>query len=138
KNPSTMLRMVPLPGKCRGGCTPRGDSSAGDQRQASCHTTHNVFCSTFVLVPRFRTKSQWRDSPRRLSLDFLEEFLHLANHVLGRRRGNAEGHMVAIELGFLVALMVEPARGARRDQPVPPRPDGEVRDRRLLGDPRDR
>ena len=42
-----------LPCKCRGGdIRPCGDSSAGDQRQASCHTTHNVsfcFCSCLAI-----------------------------------------------------------------------------------------
>ena len=49
KSPSTALRAVPLPGKCRGGYARRGESSAGDQRQASRHTTHNVFVLLLFL-----------------------------------------------------------------------------------------
>ena len=37
-----------------------------------------------------------------------------------------------------VALIVEPARGAERDDPVAARPDGQRRHRRLVGDARDR
>ena len=39
-----------------------------------------------------------------------------------RRARHAERHVGAVELDLLVALMVEPARGARRDQPVAARP----------------
>ena len=37
-------------------------------------------------------------------------------------RRNGEGHVVAMELDLGVALMLEPARRPRRDDPVPPRP----------------
>src|SRR4051812_20922008 len=46
--------------------------------------------------------------------------------------------MVTVELDLLVAFMLEPAGGTRRDQAVPARPDGEVRHRRLVGDARQR
>ena len=52
----------------------------------------------------------------------LEEALNLANDVARRVRRNAKRHVVAVELGFRVAFMVEPARGARRDQALAPRP----------------
>ena len=43
QNPSVAAAPRHLPCKGRGGdFRPRGDSSAGDQRQASCHTTHNA------------------------------------------------------------------------------------------------
>src|SRR3954454_21293913 len=41
---------------------------------------------------------------------------------------------MAGQLDFLVALMVETARRTRRDQPVATRPDGEMRNRRLVRD----
>ena len=40
----------------------REDGSAGDQRQASCHTTHNVIVLLLFFFPRLTGKSQWRDS----------------------------------------------------------------------------
>ena len=40
------------------------DGSAGDQRQASCHTTHNVIVLLLFFFPRLTGKSQWRDSQR--------------------------------------------------------------------------
>src|SRR5438552_11262951 len=39
-----------------------GDGSAGDQRQTSCHTTHNAFVLLLFFLPRLAGKSQWRDS----------------------------------------------------------------------------
>ena len=47
---------------CRPGV--RGDSSASDQRQASCHTTHNVFVLLLFFFPQLTGKSQWCDSAR--------------------------------------------------------------------------
>jgi hypothetical protein len=40
----------------------RKDSSAGDQRQTSCHTTHNVSVLLLFYVPRLRAESQACDS----------------------------------------------------------------------------
>ena len=39
------------------------DSSAGDQRQISCHTTHNIRVLLLFFVSQLMGKSQWRDSP---------------------------------------------------------------------------
>ena len=56
----------------------------------------------------------------------------------GRLRGHAERHVGAVHLDRLVAFLVQPARGARRDDAVLARPESERRHRRLVGDPRDR
>ena len=42
------------------------------------------------------------------------------------------------ELDFLVAFVLETARRPGCDEPVPPRPDGEMRDGRLFGNSRQR
>src|SRR5688500_72669 len=68
QDPSTMsLRaMVPLPEKSWGGWVSRigarGDGSAGDERKASCHTTHNACVLLLFFIRRLSPKSQWRDS----------------------------------------------------------------------------
>ena len=40
----------------------RENRSAGDERQDSCHTTHNAFVLLLFLFPQLAGKSQWRDS----------------------------------------------------------------------------
>ena len=60
QNPSVAAAPRHLPRKSGGGdFTPSGDSPAGDQRQASCHTTHNVF----VLLLFLSGDSQRRVNP---------------------------------------------------------------------------
>ena len=45
-----MLRMVPLPGKCRGGERFRqAASAAGDKEKTCSHTTHNAFVLVLFL-----------------------------------------------------------------------------------------
>src|SRR5688500_16038034 len=46
--------------------------------------------------------------------------------------------MVAVHLNLMIALMIEAAGGARGDQAVAAGPQGEVGDRRLVGNARER
>ena len=95
------------------------DSSAGDQGQASRHTTHNVFVLVLFLsrdllcgVESARlasAKSRFPQGIRRISRTTSR----------ARRSRNAEGHMGAVELDRLVALVFEPARRARSDRARP-------------------
>ena len=60
------------------------------------------------------------------------------NHFTRRPPRHAEAHVRAAELDLGVALIVQAASGARGDQPVLARPQGEVRHRRFVGHPRQR
>src|SRR5215510_1021964 len=72
------------------------------------------------------------------SVVFVQELPDFANNVLRRAWRDGESHMMTDELDLLVALVIEPARRAWGDEAVAPRPDGEMRHRRLVGDARDR
>ena len=93
----------------------RGDGSAGDQRQASCHTTHNVFVLLLFLSRDSLAGVNPATRSVGLRLYFLEEFPHFADNVLHSGGRYAERHVMAVELGLLVALMIKSACSTRRN-----------------------
>src|SRR6476469_3071116 len=74
--------------------------------------------------------------PAELCGDLSQEPFHLANDLTRGLLRHREGHVMAVELDLLVPLVVQAASGARSDEPVAPRPNGEMRHRRLVGDAR--
>ena len=132
-------------GRCHRSPSPLGSwtvfgrtaSAAGDQGKACCHTTHNASVLLLFFFPRIRVESQCA----RLGDAFSEaagvprSSLRKASIVAddsGQRRPPQHGaHMIGVDLDRAVDLMVQPARGARRDDPVPARPERQRRHRRL-------
>ena len=106
----------------------RGDSSAGDQRQASCHTTHNVFVLLLFFFSQLTgEKSIGATRIGDLPSIFAQETRRSRARCARVRAAEMPNAMWwHVELDRLVALMLEPARRARRDDAVPPRPDREV------------
>lgn len=73
---------------------------------------------------------------RRLgTFQFSEELDDLADRRARRAPRNSKSHMRAVEFDRAVALMLQPPCGSRGDQPVFPRPQRKVRDRRFRGNP---
>ena len=140
----------------------RRDGSAGDQRQAFRHTTHNVS----VLLLFFSRKSGARVNAQlegrirrcgRPATAFASEPATTIGCSAGGRPSisarkvrisfttwlsdrpmDREARVIGVDLDGLVALMVVAPRGARRDDPVPSRPQGQGRHRRLVGQVRER
>ena len=81
-------------------------------------TRLTTFLFYFCSYPATRQTESILRLGKALGAELFQELADLAHDLLRRCWRDPERHMVAGQLDFLVALMVESARGARRDQPV--------------------
>ena len=108
-----------------GSCLRRSTVSAGPERAKTAPPATRdkplaTRLTTFLFYFCSYLASRLAESIARLgAFDFLEETADLAHHVARGAGRNAERHVGAIELDRLVALMLEPARRARRDRARP-------------------